>query len=97
MYRVRIDRIRRLPDNSVQVEYTEAKEGPLVAERSKRGLVIPQMNRATTARAMEDSFNPEQMILLMLIEWMRTTDPLSSLAGKVATVDATAATKVTIA
>lgn len=95
-YRVRIDRIRRLPDNSVAVEYTEARETQLAVGRSKHGFVIPQMNRAQTARAMESSFTAEQMILLILTDWLGTANPLASLAGKVATVDATAATKVVI-
>lgn len=96
-YRVRIDRVRRLPDNSVAIEYTELRDAQLGAERSKRGVVVPQMTRAQVARAMETSFGPEQMLLLILADWLAAADPLSSLAGKVATIDATAATKVTIA
>ena len=94
-YRVRIDRIRRLADNSVAIEYTEARDTQLGAERSKRGIVVPQMTRGQVARAMEASFGPEQMLLLILADWLGTADPLSSLAGKVATIDATAATTAT--
>lgn len=96
-YRVRIDRIRRLADNSVAIEYTEARDTQLGADRSKRGIVIPQMNRAQVARAMEESFNLEQALLLILADWLGTADPISSLRGKILTVDATAATKVAIA
>lgn len=96
-YRVRIDRVRRLPDNSLHIEYTEARDTQLTADRSKRGIVIPQMNRAQVARAMESSFNAEQALLIALCDWLGTTDPLSSMAGKVVTVDATAANKVVVA
>lgn len=96
-YRVRIDRVRRLPDNSVAIEYAEARDTQLGAERSKRGMVVPQMTRGQVARVMEASFGPEQMLLLILADWLATAEPLSSLAGKVATIDATAASKVTIA
>lgn len=97
MYRVRIDRIRRLPDNRIVVEYTEARDAQLGAGRSKRGFVFEQMNRTQTVRAMEASFHAEQCIMIALTDWLATADPISSLNGKVVTVDATAVDKVTIA
>lgn len=97
MYRSRIDRIRRLADNSIHIEYTEARDTALGATRSKLGIVIPQMNRTQVARAMEASFTPEQMILIALCDWLGTADPLQSMVGKVVTVDATAATKIVVA
>lgn len=96
-YRVRIDRIRRLPDNSIAVEYTEARETNLGAGRSKRGLILPHMTRNQVANAVESSFNAEQAVLLILSDWLGTANPLSSVAGKILTVDATAAEKVVIA
>lgn len=96
-YRVRVDRIRRLPDNSVAMEYTEARDATLGAGRSKRGIIFPQMTRAQVALAMESSFTAEQALLLILSEWLGTADPLSSVAGKVCTIDATTAEKVSIA
>ena len=96
-YRVRIDRIRRLPDNSIAMEYTEARDSQLGAGRSKRGLIFPPMTRNQVAQAMESSFTAEQALLLALSDLLGTGDPLSSAAGKVVTVDATAANKVVIA
>lgn len=94
-YRVRIDRVRRLDDNSIAIEYTEGKDSQIGIQRSKRGLILPAMTRNQVARAMEESYDPEQMILIALTDWLGTTDPLRSLEGKVVTVDATTPVKIT--
>lgn len=95
-YRVRIDRIKRTDDNSIAIEYTEARDTQLGAQRSKRGLIFPHMTRNQVAAAMEASYNPEQMLLTALADWLATSDPLRSLEGKVITVDATSLSKITI-
>lgn len=96
-YRVRIDRIRRTEDNGVAIEYTEARDTQIGQDRSKRGIVVPQMSRAQVARAMESSFGPEQALLIILADWLATTDPLRTLERKVITIDATSAQKISIA
>ena len=96
-YKVRIDRVRRTDNNGIAIEYTEARDTQIGQNRSKRGLVFEQMTRAQVARAMEASYNPEQMLLIALTDWLATIDPISSLEGKVVTVDATAAIKVVVA
>ena len=96
MYRVRIDRIRRLADNSIAFEYTESRDAQIGKERSKRGMVIPAMDRADVARAVESSVTQEQAVLFALADWLASSDPISSLAGKVVTVDASSPTKVVV-
>lgn len=96
-YRVRIDRVHRTDDNGIAIEYTEARDTQIGQDRSKRGLIFPQMTRTQVARAMEASYTPEQMLLIALADWLGTTDPLRSLEGKVITVDATSASKVSTA
>lgn len=96
-YRVRIDRVHRTDDNSIAIEYTEARDTQIGQGRSKWGLVFPQMTRGQVARAMEASYTAEQMLLIALADWLGTTDPLLSLEGKVITVDATSVSKVSTA
>ena len=96
-YRVRIDRVRRTDDNGIAIEYTEARDTQIGQDRSKRGIVFAQMTRNQVARAMEASYNPEQMLLIALADWLATTDPLRMLEGKVITVDATSASKIVVA
>ena len=96
-YKVRIDRVRRTDDNGIAIEYTEARDTQVGQNMSKRGIVFPQRTRNQVAREMEASYNPEQMLLIALCDWLATADPLRTLEGKVVTVDATAAIKVVVA
>lgn len=96
MYRVRIDRIRRLADNSIAIEYTGSRDAQIGKDRSKRGMVIPAMDRADVARAIESSVTQEQAVLFALADWLASSDPISSLVGKVVTVDASSPTKVVV-
>lgn len=89
---LRIDKVERLSDGSIRVEYTYG-ETPLDPAPSGIGTTWPSVQAGRDAlQVLKDSLSPEQLILLRLVQHVRSTGDVgltnrAAMAGKAITMD----------
>jgi len=89
---LRIDKVTQLADGTISVEYTYG-ETPLDVNPSGQGVTWPSRQAMRDQiQAMKDSLSVEQLILLRLIQYARSTGDTqltnrAAMAGKSITTD----------